>query len=209
MSVYWQRRLLMARDGEPGAGGGSGTGTGTGGEGGQQGGGDGQGQQGQGDTKQPDPPKTYTQAEIDAAVAKATKKYGDYDALKAAKKELDDIKAASQSDVEKLTSRAETAERERDEARATLAERDAAALRARIAAEYKLSPDLADYLKGDTEAELKASAKTLAEKIAPPKAPDTDAGKGNSGGAEAGAGAGAAPAPAQPYRFQVPGEVKW
>jgi len=64
---------------------------------------------------------------------------------------------------------------------AEIAKRDHADLRAKVAAEHKLvgdHADLADLIVGDTEAEMKAAAKKLADRVLPKQAADTEAGAG-------------------------------
>lgn len=60
-------------------------------------------------------PKTFTQEDLDRIVsdrvARATKQFGDYEDLKAAKAELDKLQAASKTELERATDRAAESER--------------------------------------------------------------------------------------------------
>ncbi len=58
-----------------------------------------------------------------------------------------------------------------------IAESDRATRRQTIAAKHRLTPELADRLRGDTDDELEADAKSLA-KFVRTDAPDTEAGRG-------------------------------
>lgn len=64
---------------------------------------------------------------------------------------------------------------------AQLAERDAAIVKARVAAKFRLPEPLVARLRGADEAELEADARTLAKLVAPPKAAETEAGRGGPG----------------------------
>lgn len=63
---------------------------------------------------------------------------------------------SQKTELEKLTERANAAEKEAADMRAE-------ALRAKILAEFSIDPDLSDLLVGETEDELKAKAKKLSE----------------------------------------------
>lgn len=80
--------------------------------------------------------KTFTQADIDRIVAERLKRqkeqYGDYDTLKAAKEELDQLKAGQLSEQEKLQKRLEKAEAKAAEVEARAAEREQKAQQALI-----------------------------------------------------------------------------
>jgi hypothetical protein len=84
-------------------------------------------------------------------------------------------------------------------------------LTTRIAAEFKLSSELAKRLVGSTEEELRADAAELAKVAVPPKAPNTEAGaKGTTPPPPTKPGEGKQPNQnQQKYRFQTPGEVAW
>lgn len=114
------------------------------------------------------------------ADAEPTQKWeGDFDPERAARlvgslrKELTDAKAklrareeADMTEAQKLTARAEAAERE-------LAEARTANLRTTIAAKYGLPPDLAAFLTASDEAAMTAQAEVLA-KSAVPQAPPVE-----------------------------------
>lgn len=97
--------------------------------------------------------KTFTQAELDRIVADRVKraKPADYDDLRRKAGEFDKLADANKSDLEKLTARAEQAERERGEVTAR-------ALRLEVAFEKGLTPAQAKRLVGNDKAELEADA---------------------------------------------------
>lgn len=71
----------------------------------------------------------------------------------------DELEAAGQTDIERLTVRAEAAERERDELRAEMTKRDEAAERERVLAEVAESKGVpVTALRGVTREELEAHA---------------------------------------------------
>lgn len=79
-------------------------------------------------------------------------------AAKALAEELQKYKDAEKTELEKLTERAQRAEQELTQARREKAARDAAKAAG-------LDSDLADLVQGDTEEEMLASAKKLAERL--------------------------------------------
>jgi len=100
--------------------------------------------------------------------------------INAAKAAADEDTAKRNGEFERLY-QAEIAKREQ-------AEKDLGAERrtflvARIAAKHKLHDDLVDFLKGDTEDEIEAHAKTLAKHAGVRHAPDTEGGSGSRAGA--------------------------
>lgn len=74
----------------------------------------------------------------------------------------EETKLAEQSRWQEL---AEKREKELQELKSALETERKTALRSRIASEFKLPPQLADRLSGDTEEELKADAEALAQLI--------------------------------------------
>lgn len=111
--------------------------------------------------------QTFTQADVDRIVAerlaRERAKYGDYKQLKAKAAELDQLKEAEKTAVERLQSQLSEAV-----ARAEQAEREV--WRERAARRHGLDDDLASFLDGTTEEEFEERAKTLAEKVASAKA---------------------------------------
>jgi hypothetical protein len=104
---------------------------------------------------------TFTQEQVNDLLArekgKITSKYGDYDALKTAASELATLKAASQSDIERITS-------ERDSLKGQHGSLSAENMRLKVALEKGLTGDkavLADRLTGATVDEMKADADKL------------------------------------------------
>lgn len=96
-------------------------------------------------------------AELAKVRREAAAKRVENNQLKAAQEELQKYKDAEKTELERLTERATKAEE-----RAQQLLRDKTARAAAKAA--GLDPDLADFLKGSTEEELKASAEALAAK---------------------------------------------
>jgi hypothetical protein len=119
------------------------------------------------------------EAPLPADAEPAAQKWdGDFDPERAARlvsslrKELTDAKGklrareeADMTEVQKLTARAETAERE-------LAEARTANLRTTVAAKFGLPPDLAAFLTASDEATMTAQAETLAKNAVPAAPPD-------------------------------------
>jgi hypothetical protein len=103
--------------------------------------------------EKPDGDKTFTQADVDRLIADRLKraKPADYDELRRKAGEFDKLAEANQSDVEKLTARAEKAEREH-------AETVARALRLEVAFDKGLTPAQAKRLVGSSREELEADA---------------------------------------------------
>lgn len=106
-------------------------------------------------------PTSFTQAEVNDMVArekgKLTLKYSDYDALKAKAGELDTLKSASQSDIERITGEANTLKGQNG----TLTAEN---MRLKVALKKGLVGDksvLAGRLSGSTEAEMEADADEL------------------------------------------------
>lgn len=92
---------------------------------------------------------------------------------KTAAERLAQLEDAQKSEQQKLTERAEAAERERDEVRIE-------ALRLRIAHEKGLTPKQAARLRGSSEEELSADADDLLSEFGPagPRRPQGDVGQG-------------------------------
>jgi hypothetical protein len=146
-------------------------------------------EEGESDDGDDKPERTFTQAEVDRLIAQRLherkNKYSDYDELKAKAAKYDDLAEEQKSETQRLTERAEKAEREAKEARTGL-------LRERIAVEKKLPAGLAARLHGDTEEEIKADAdellaslgegeKDLKQKSGPPDMDQGPRGKGDKG----------------------------
>jgi hypothetical protein len=108
-----------------------------------------------------DAPATFTQEQVNDLIArekgKIASKYADFDALKAKASELDTLKAASQSDIERLAS-------ERDTLKGQHGSLSAENMRLKVALKKGLVGDkavLADRLSGATEAEMESDADEL------------------------------------------------
>lgn len=106
-------------------------------------------------------PQTFTQQQVNDLIArekgKFQQKYQDYDQLKAAANELQTLKAASQSDIERITS-------ERDTLKGQHGSLTAENMRLKVALKKGLVGDkavLAGRLSGSTEAEMEADADEL------------------------------------------------
>ena len=99
--------------------------------------------------------KTFTQADVDRIVADRLKrlegKYAGFDELKAKADRLDELEAATKSDVEKLNERAAAADKR-------AADAEARANRMEVAAAKGLTAAQAKRLIGTTREELEADA---------------------------------------------------
>lgn len=117
--------------------------------------------------------KTFTQDELNAIVndrlKRAGEKYKDYDDLKAKAAKLDELEAAGKTELEKANKKVADLQTELDGLKK---EKEAAAIRAKVAKDNNISPDL---LTGDTEEACTAQAKAMLEYFKPtgyPKVPD-------------------------------------
>jgi hypothetical protein len=108
--------------------------------------------------------KTFTQEDLDRIVGERVQrersKYGDYDALKQKATRLDELEAASKSDVERVTG-------ERDQFKTQAEQTAAEALRLRVALEKKLPAELIDRLQGSTKEDLEKDADQLLSLVKP------------------------------------------
>lgn len=155
---------------------------------------------------------TLTQEALDALITdrlnRQKNQFKDYDTFKQKAAEFDKLKDAEKPEVERLTGRIK--ELEPLQSKAEAADRYVTMLNAQVDAEIKdwpkevkaLDPG-ADNLDArmDWLNKSRALAKALQQA---PKAPETDAGKGNGGSPPA-----PSTVPQQAYRFQNPGDVQW
>lgn len=106
--------------------------------------------------------KTFTQQQVNDLVAREKgnlqRKYDDYDDLKARAAKLDEIEAANQSDLERISG-------ERDDLQSRVEPLGVENLRLRVALDKGLDPDLIDRLQGSTKEELEQDADKLIEKF--------------------------------------------
>lgn len=116
---------------------------------------------------------TFTQEQVNDLIAREKgrfqQKYGDYDDLKSKATELDQIREANASELEKAQKSKSKAEQERDESRSTL-------LRFQIANEKEVPADAVEFLRGSTREELEASAEKLLAIAKPETTPDFNGG---------------------------------
>ena len=116
--------------------------------------------------------KTFTQADIDRLVSdrleRERKKYADYDALKAAKAELDKLKEGQMSELDKAKQGLGAAQAKVTELEAKIKAMELSALKARLAAAAGLPSELADRIRGEDEEAIKADIEAL-KKIIPAK----------------------------------------
>ncbi|ERL23953.1 capsid assembly scaffolding protein Gp46 family protein [Jonquetella sp. BV3C21] len=116
--------------------------------------------------------KTFTQADVDRVVAdrleRERKKYADYDALKAAKAELDKLKEGQMSEHDKAKQGLGAAQAKVTELEAKIKAMELSALKARLAAAAGLPSELADRVRGEDEEAIKADIEAL-KKIIPAK----------------------------------------
>lgn len=114
-----------------------------------------------------------TQAELDRIIseriARERAKYADYSDLKAKAAKFDELTEAQKSEIQRVTERADAAER-------ALAERTAEALRLRVAAKHGISGEYLELLHGGDEESLEANAARLASLISPTQAQTTPKG---------------------------------
>lgn len=99
------------------------------------------------------------------------------DEAEAAKAKVEEDEAVKRGEFEKI---ATDRQAKIDELEQQLADRDRAALRDKVAVKHGLvgeHADLAEFVSGETEEEMTANAKTLAAKVLPKKAADTEGGK--------------------------------
>lgn len=115
--------------------------------------------------------KTFTQAELDRVVEQRLQrersKYADYDDVRAKAAELDQLREANASELEKAQGKATKAERERDEARALL-------LRYEVAQEKEVPAKLVPLLTATDKAGLEAQADLILENAKPGDTPPPD-----------------------------------
>lgn len=140
-------------------------------------------------------PEPSTDPEVPTELGDAGKKAltEERDARKAAektaadyKKQLDDIEAASLSDLQKAQKVAQDAADESERLKAEIESRDLQILKQTIGAEFKLPTELVARLQGDDADALRADAKSLAELVPDnspfPKADPSQGAKGSAGG---------------------------
>lgn len=115
-----------------------------------------------------EPGKTFTQDQVNDLLARqkgdVQRKFSDYDTLKDKASKLDEMEAASQSEVEKLTSKLAKAEERASTAEGRL-------VRFQVATEKKLPAELVERLQGSTPEELAADADKLLELVKPGEQP--------------------------------------
>lgn len=116
--------------------------------------------------------KTFTQAELEQKIgerlARERQKYEGYDDLKAKAAELDEIKAANASEIEKAQGKATKAEQRAADAEAKL-------LRYEVAQEKNVPGRLVPLLTASSKEELESQADLILEN-AKPADPDFDGG---------------------------------
>lgn len=134
--------------------------------------------------------RMFTQEELDKAISDRLKrdrkkhadelaKFADYDELKAKAEKLDEIEAASKTELEKTIEAMNAASKRANDAEARVAALEAKAehdaIVAKVASEEGV---LAELLKGDDEDELRASAQAIKAYVEAqkPKVPETKAG---------------------------------
>lgn len=116
------------------------------------------------------PAKTFTQEDLDkkieARLKREREKYVDYEDLKKAKDELDDLKKGQMTEQEKLKAELEKAQAAASEASAKTAALELERTKEKVCREAGLPDGFADRLKGATEEELKADAEAM-KKLVP------------------------------------------
>jgi hypothetical protein len=113
--------------------------------------------------------KSFTQAQLNAIVAQTRRetesKFDGHEDLKKKANQLDQLTAASKSEVERVADEKAAAVRERDGFKSTNDELQKQLLRQKISAKNHLDADLWDRVKGDTAEEIEADVKTLVSKF--------------------------------------------
>jgi hypothetical protein len=156
----------------------------------------------EGTGKKPDSgDRTFDQADVNALAARIRteardsttrqiiEKYGDLDALAAAKKELDDRKAAEMSAAEKLQKELADLKSQREADAQKLKAAELNTLRLKVGQELSLPPVMAERLVGDDEETLKADAQRLLASLREsgrPVLPDINATEGALSGSNKG-----------------------
>ena len=110
-------------------------------------------------------------------VAREKAKYSDYADLKAKASKFEELDAASKSELQRATERAEQAERERDAVRAET-------LRLSIIAKHQIPADYHEFISGETEEDLEAKAQkvlSLIDSSKPDPFPKADPSQGARG----------------------------
>lgn len=109
------------------------------------------------------PARTYSQAEIDQIVekrlARVRKQYGDYEDMKAKAARLDEIEAASKSELERLEDANKALE-------AKLAQREHEALIQSACLKHSIPEEYADLVAGADEEAIEAAAKKVGKLVA-------------------------------------------
>lgn len=108
----------------------------------------------------------------DQALADAAKKWQDYE-------------DSQKTELQRLQEKAEQLENQ-------LAKESHERLQMKVAAEYKLDPDLAEFVTGSDEEEMRSRAEKLAKRMTPEKLPTADLKAGDRGGPVGGARKGSA-----------------
>lgn len=139
------------------------------------------------DPEKPDPvEKRFSQSDVDLIVAKRLQKEKEEETRRTAEiqRKAEEEAAIKNSEWEKVAKTRETTiaevKAENEQLRAELASVKRDTLASRIAGEEKLPADLWEFLKGDTEEELRAAAQKLVKSIAPPSPGNINPG-GNGG----------------------------
>lgn len=161
-------------------------GTGEGKEGGDPPkGGEGNDESGEGD---PAKGKSFSQADVDRIVAQRLEdeKGREKKRTDAATKKAAEEAAAANGEwkgvAESRQDRIAALETEVAALHSQIADRDLSLIRNEVAAEYKLTPFWAARLTGKDKAELTADAKRIRAELPPPRAAETEAGRGNGQG---------------------------
>lgn len=137
-----------------------------------------------GGAKPPEPAKTFTQDDLDkkieARLKREREKYADYEDLKKARDELEELKKGQMTEQEKLKAELDKAKKDAAEAAAKSEALELERTKEKICREAGLPDGFADRLKGSTEDELKTDAEGLKKLV--PSAPK--GGKGAPAGGD-------------------------
>ncbi|SHW32971.1 hypothetical protein [Mycobacteroides abscessus] len=121
-------------------------------------------------------------------ISRVEKKYEGFEDFKAKASQFDQLEAEKGSDIEKLTRRADKAEKERDALQDKVAKAERAELVRDIADELGLPKKLIGRVRGDSEDDIRADIADLLESVPSPKTDsdskdEKDAGDGPPSGA--------------------------
>lgn len=113
--------------------------------------------------------RTFTQAELNSLLAKERRdteaRFAGHDDFKTKAEQLDQLTAASKSELQQANDVAADLKSKYDASQADVTKLQSQLLRQQISAKEKLDPDLWDRVRGDTAEDIEADVKKLVEKF--------------------------------------------